>query len=164
MMLNFQSIDLLSLSSVSLDEKRKLPPISCIYFAIDENGNVQYIGRTTNLQQRWASHHKYSELSKIGNIRISYILMDEDLLDESERALIQWFHPPLNQKTNWLHGQPKRARQFALTDKAARMLQEMSKVHKVSSSEFLERIIRAVGSADKKWISEFLEKGLDDVE
>jgi GIY-YIG catalytic domain len=77
-------------------ERSQLPSIPCIYFAIDSLGTVQYIGRSVNPQQRWVQHHRHSQLSKIGKVRIAYLFADADLLPSVEAALIKWFQPRLN--------------------------------------------------------------------
>ena len=95
-MFNPESLDLSTLPSVLLKNRLMLPKISGIYFAMS-NGTVQYIGRSTNLYQRWAAHHRYSDLhpdSHIAWIEISNV----HLLPEIEKALIAWFKPQLNGK------------------------------------------------------------------
>lgn len=60
-MINPKSIDLAALPSVALCDCPKgtakgnrttLPPVPAIYFALDSLGNMQYVGRSVNLQQR----------------------------------------------------------------------------------------------------------------
>jgi hypothetical protein len=95
-MTNVSTVDPLSLPSVALTDKSKLPTIPCVYLAIDSQGVVQYIGRSVNPRDRWRGHHRNEELSDIGGVRIAYLTVDRDLLCEVEKALIQWFNPPLN--------------------------------------------------------------------
>jgi hypothetical protein len=86
------------LPSVAIESKSQLPKVSCVYMAIDPHGVVQYIGRSANLHQRWAGHHKHEELSKMEGIKIAYLAADDvNLLPAVEMALIEWFNPPLNQ-------------------------------------------------------------------
>lgn len=74
-----------------------LPITPCIYFAIDCQGIIQYIGRSVNPCQRWTQHHRLSQLEVMEGVRIAYLSVDNpDLLPEIERALIEWFAPPLN--------------------------------------------------------------------
>ncbi|MGF2037355.1 MAG: helix-turn-helix domain-containing protein [Nostoc sp. CmiVER01] len=102
MAINPATIDPLALPSVSLQERSQLPARSCIYFAIDSHGVVQYIGRTVNLKNRWSSHHCYGYLKRIGNVRIAYIeVSDHNLLAEIEDALISHFNPLLNTFQLW---------------------------------------------------------------
>ena len=95
-MINPGTLDLSTLPSVPLESKSELPNKSAIYFAIDSLNNIQYIGKSVNLKQRWYGHHRLSQLDAIGNVRIAYLFMDEDLLDSVEAALIDWFKPALN--------------------------------------------------------------------
>ncbi len=92
-----ETIDVTCLPSVALEERLQLPKTPCIYFAIDSQGVVQYIGRSNNPRNRWQSHHKGIELALIGGIRIAYLESEVALLSEIERALIAYFCPPLNQ-------------------------------------------------------------------
>ena len=96
-MLSPDTIDLKSLPWLPLNEKSAFPKQAAIYFAIDSQGCVQYIGRSVNVRARWGSHHKYESLSAIGNIRIAYLFVDmPELLPQIETALIEYFQPILN--------------------------------------------------------------------
>jgi DNA-binding Xre family transcriptional regulator len=96
-MINPSEINLSSLPWLPLDTKSAFPKNPAIYFAIDSQGTVQYIGRSLNPKNRWASHHKYEQLQAIGGIKIVYLFVDSgELLPEIELALISWFNPPLN--------------------------------------------------------------------
>jgi DNA-binding Xre family transcriptional regulator len=92
-MISPSTIDPLQLPSVGLTDKKQLPQIPCIYFAIDIYDQIQYIGRSINPRQRWQNHHRQAQL--IG-CRIAYMECDVALLDEVETALIEWFSPQLN--------------------------------------------------------------------
>lgn len=98
-MINPQSINPSTLPSVSLPDREQLPTTPCVYFAIDEQGVVQYIGRSVNPQARWRCHHRYQQLSGMSGIKISYLLLEEaELLPEVEAALISFFQPRLNRE------------------------------------------------------------------
>ena len=100
-------INPLTLPSLPLTEKHKLPNLPAVYFAIAEAGEVLYIGRSKSLAARWAAHHRYVELKTIENVRIAWIhCNDESLLPEIEEALIKYFLPTLNSKPNQ-HRKPK---------------------------------------------------------
>jgi putative transcriptional regulator len=96
MVINPATIDPLALPSLPLCERSQLPTTPCIYFAVDAQGVVQYIGRAINLRTRWQAHGKGVELGAIAGIRIAYLQTDLNLLSEIEAALIAWFRPPLN--------------------------------------------------------------------
>ncbi|NEO86459.1 MAG: GIY-YIG nuclease family protein [Spirulina sp. SIO3F2] len=96
-MIDPKSITPASLPSVPLGDRQDLPAIAGIYFALDSQGKVQYIGRSVNLQQRWTLHHRTNQLEEMGGIRIAYLVVDDlGLLNSVEEALIEWFDPPLN--------------------------------------------------------------------
>lgn len=92
-----ETIDLLALPSLPLQKRTLLPAVSCIYFAMDSKGAVQYIGRSVNLQQRWSQHHRQGHIEHVGVERIAWLIVDTPaLLPEIEKALINWFSPPPN--------------------------------------------------------------------
>ncbi len=96
-MINPSTINPLTLPSVALEERSQLPITPCIYFAIDSEGVVQYIGRAENLKQRWVSHHRYEYLKLCSQVKISYLQIDDIVfLPEIEAALIRHFDPPIN--------------------------------------------------------------------
>jgi len=95
-MINPATVDPAALPSVALADRRSLPAEPCIYFAIDGQGVVQYIGRSVNISKRWENHHRYRALSPMQGARIAYMHVDVDLLPQVESALIEWFNPPLN--------------------------------------------------------------------
>ncbi|MGL5061898.1 MAG: GIY-YIG nuclease family protein [Microcoleus sp.] len=92
-MINPLAINPLSLPCVSVEDRKRLPKTPSIYFAIDAQNQIQYIGRSINPRQRWANHHRFGEVQ---NCRISYFECDAILLSEIELALIDYFNPPLN--------------------------------------------------------------------
>ncbi len=97
-MLNPKDINPFSLPNIPLIDRKQLPSIAGIYFAI-ANGKVQYIGMSANLNQRWNSHHRYREISEMSDPHIAYLdvsSINNDLIGEIEEALIFWFNPPLN--------------------------------------------------------------------
>jgi DNA-binding Xre family transcriptional regulator len=82
---------------VALAGRRQLPETPCIYFAIDALDQVQYIGRSVNLRQRWIQHHRARQLESIGDIRISYFeVSDSELLPGLELSAIERFSTILN--------------------------------------------------------------------
>jgi len=97
MTINPETLDIKTLPWLPLEEKAAFPKKPAIYFAIDSQGAVQYIGRSVNVRKRWGRHHKYDVLSEIGNVKIAYLFVDVvELLPKIEAALIEWFNPPLN--------------------------------------------------------------------
>ncbi|MFN6538315.1 MAG: helix-turn-helix domain-containing protein [Nostoc sp. EkiNYC01] len=99
-MIDPSTINLLTLPSLPLEQRSQLPTTPCIYFAIDSEGVVQYIGKAKNLKKRWELHHKGIDLALLGGVKISYLCIELSLLEEVENALLHWFNPPLNRITN----------------------------------------------------------------
>lgn len=96
-MINPSEINFSSLPWVPLDATAGFPAQPGIYFAIDSQNAIQYVGRSGDVRGRWRQHHKYDDLAAIGGVRIVYLFVDApDLLPEIEAALIRWFTPALN--------------------------------------------------------------------
>jgi excinuclease UvrABC nuclease subunit len=96
-MISPSSIDLAALPSLYLSHRTELPEVSAIYFVIDSLNQIQYIGRSRNLKNRWHSHHRQFQLEAIESVRIAWLQCDDvSFLGEIEAALIEWFAPPLN--------------------------------------------------------------------
>lgn len=96
-MIEPSAINPLTLPSVALEMRSQLPTSPCIYFAIDSQGMVQYIGQSGNLQLRWEYHHRQKQLELMNGVVIAWLTIDSlHLLAEIEAALINWFNPPLN--------------------------------------------------------------------
>lgn len=97
-MIAHPTVDLKSLPSFPLSWKKALPKTPGIYFAIDADETIQYIGMSKNINTRWFANHRYSELLEIEGMRLAWLeVSDEKLLPHIERALIQYFKPKLNQ-------------------------------------------------------------------
>jgi hypothetical protein len=93
------SINPLELPSVHLSELKKLPDCTAIYFAIDSENRILYVGQAANLTVRWRNHHRQyqlEEIDKISPVRIAWLVWNSNGLDEAEESLIKHFHPLLN--------------------------------------------------------------------
>lgn len=106
-----RQIDLLTLPYVMLSELRYLPTCGGIYFAIEEGGEVAYIGRSLNIRLRWRAHPvaadlcEASDLATARHVRLAWLAVEEaQQLDQLEREFIRQFRPRLNQIHN---GEPK---------------------------------------------------------
>lgn len=96
-MIDLTTVNTSSLPFVLLEDHRNLPDTPCVYFAIDADDAIQYIGMSINPARRWNSHHRRAELAEMGGVKIAYLSVDTvGLLPEIEKALIEWFDPPLN--------------------------------------------------------------------
>ena len=91
---------ILNLSKVSLETKELLPEYSGIYYVIDENNTVWYIGKAKNIRKRWQGkgHHRIYQLEKQKQkyFSIYYEQVDFSQLDKREQQQIKKYHPHLN--------------------------------------------------------------------
>jgi CopG-like RHH_1 or ribbon-helix-helix domain, RHH_5/GIY-YIG catalytic domain len=142
-MIDPESINLMALPSVALEERSQLPSTPCVYFAIDSLGAVQYIGRTINLNQRWIQHHRYVQLSKMEAVRIAYLFSDVDLLPSIEAALIKWFQPSLNGAEIELGLNDKRKVSAYLSEDLKEKAEKLAAVEKRSLSNFIEVLLQS---------------------
>lgn len=96
-MIDPQAVNLATLPWLPLSERSAFPRQPAIYFAINSNEEVQYIGISQDPKQRWSRHHRYEQLNSIGKVKIAYLFVEDvTLLRSIESALIAWFQPPLN--------------------------------------------------------------------
>lgn len=113
------------LPSVRLESRKQLPENPCIYFAIDPQNTIQYIGRSVNPRQRWQSHHRFKQLNQMGGVKIAYLdVSDPELLPEIEEALIQHFSPILNGRNPMrkVDAFPGRSRPSRISDEVRKQL------------------------------------------
>ena len=97
--MNLQSINLAKLSSIHLSQKERLPEHSGIYFAIDSENKLLYIGSAKNIRTRWRGHHRYHQLKEIdrqNKIKIAWIAWNQEDLIAAENYLIKTYQPFLN--------------------------------------------------------------------
>jgi GIY-YIG catalytic domain len=92
--------DLCALPFVSLSAADRLPDCAGIYFAIDSNQPVLYIGQAKDIAKRWKSrHHRKSELEKHHQrypVRLAWMAWNLEDLYSAERYFISHFKPLLN--------------------------------------------------------------------
>ncbi|MFM1841630.1 MAG: hypothetical protein RLZZ490_361, partial [Cyanobacteriota bacterium] len=91
---------ILKLPKVSLATKDNLPISPGIYYVIDEQNLVWYIGKAKNIRNRWQgkSHHRFSQLESQKNhyFSIYYRVVDESELAKIEKEEIKKYTPQLN--------------------------------------------------------------------
>jgi DNA-binding Xre family transcriptional regulator len=147
-MINPETINLSVLPYLSIEQRKDLPSVSGIYFAIDSLGNIQYIGRSFNIRQRWLSHHRTKELVAICGVKIIWLEISEvSLLPEIETALIEWFNPPLNGVQHG-YGTTKQPRLPALTTLLNRSVWKLRQImadKKLSNEEVASRMRERTG-------------------
>lgn len=91
---------ILNLSKVSLETKDLLPEYSGIYYVIEENNTVWYIGKAKNIRKRWQGkvHHRIYQFEnqKQKHFSIYYEQVDFSQLDKREQQQIKKYYPHLN--------------------------------------------------------------------
>lgn len=83
---------------------RKLPKIPGIYFVLNNDKELLYIGTTCNLKRRWKSHHLKKDLidNKWYLVIKFYITKPFDTFEQEESFLIALLRPPLNKGINFI--------------------------------------------------------------
>lgn len=96
----------LTLPSLLLNRVQELPQkIVGIYFLIDEDDSILYVGQSKNIRQRLMGKHHRASALKNKNVRVAWLeLSDKQLLSAVENALIAWFNPTLNEANRQLLG------------------------------------------------------------
>lgn len=87
------------LISIELSNIKKLPECTAIYFVIDSQNRILYIGKANNLSARWKNHHRKHQLEEIHKenlVRIAWQAWNKQDLAEAENYLIANFNPLLN--------------------------------------------------------------------
>lgn len=87
------------LPCVKLEDRKQLPAISGIYFAMQQD-EVLYVGLSGNIRERWKRHHKTPELIGMDDIKIHWIPSDGRPLIDQENEYIKRFRPPMNWKVS----------------------------------------------------------------
>lgn len=94
--------DPLFLPCVGLAQIDELPPVPGIYFAVENDDEVVYIGQSYNIRARWVNgHHRMRELSQMGSITIHYVESDGRSLFAQEADYIRRFCPKMNSATRY---------------------------------------------------------------
>lgn len=91
---------ILYLPKVSLETKELLPEYSGIYYVVDENKIVWYVGKAQNIRKRWQgkSHHRIYQLKQLKHkyFDIHYENISLSQLDLREKQQIAKYSPYLN--------------------------------------------------------------------
>lgn len=85
--------------SVAFEHRQDLPAIPAIYFVLDAQLAIVYIGEASNLQARWTgkNHHRAPQL-RGGNYRIHWTHAPDDTVarKSAEQQAIEYFQPLWN--------------------------------------------------------------------
>ena len=85
-----------TLPSLAFEHRQDLPPIPALYFALNNQREIVYIGETENLRTRFKSHHRARQMG-VGGYRIHWMEMsDADRRASAERQAIAYFRPLWN--------------------------------------------------------------------
>ena len=94
------NLEILNLPKVSLETKELLREYSGIYYVVDENNLVWYIGKAKNIRKRWKgkAHHRIYQLQQLNHKQfyIYYEQVDLLQLDKREKQQIEKYNPHLN--------------------------------------------------------------------
>lgn len=150
-MIEPSTINPLTLPSVPLEMRSHLPRTGAIYFVINAQDAIQYIGLSKNLWQRWTNHHTLTRLRKSQGVRLAWVdISDISLLESLESALIEWFNPPLNKSPKTVfHKIGLRIRQVKEIE--IKGLGERIKQARLGSDKSLEQICDEVGVSRTYW-------------
>lgn len=88
-----------NLPFVEFSELSKLPTCAGIYFVLDSNFIIHYIGKSENIQKRWKNHHRKCQIEDIHlkyPVRIFWLVWNLDDLDTAEKYFINLYKPVLN--------------------------------------------------------------------
>ncbi len=98
-MIALETINPLTLPSLALADRKRLPNCVAVYFVLDGE-SVVYVGRSVSLVRRWHNHHLLTRLQSRGaEIRLAWLECSEPaLLPGIEAALIEWFDPKFNRR------------------------------------------------------------------
>lgn len=93
------TIEISHLPSLAFEHRQDLPAIPAIYFVLNAQREVMYIGEASNLQARWAgkTHHRALQMQG-GGYRIHWIHTSSDATTRKtyEQTAINYFGPLWN--------------------------------------------------------------------
>ncbi|MBD1852996.1 GIY-YIG nuclease family protein [Cyanobacteria bacterium FACHB-502] len=95
------ALQLTKLPNLPLPQREHLPACPAVYFALDSNDRVLYIGKAKNLWSRWQNHHRLEQLTylhKRAPVRLCWLDLSDRIeqLDAEESYYIELYRPLLN--------------------------------------------------------------------
>jgi len=84
--------------STTWDQIAALPTGAAIYYVLDRDSGILYVGASKHLRQRWVNHHRRADLAAVGATRIAWQAVWPEFLP-LEALFIrycepQWQQPP----------------------------------------------------------------------
>jgi hypothetical protein len=81
-----------------------IPNTSAVYFILDRNGAVQYVGAARNIRFRWFQHHQRSQVRRLPKARLAWLGLHPNYLATVEAQFIRKLDPPLNRNNQRYQG------------------------------------------------------------
>lgn len=93
-----EDISLETLPWLSLDSLKHLPSIPALYFLVDAENCILYIGRSQSLRQRWQAHHVlHKVIDRATSLRLLWYQVETpEILIALEKACLDRWKPVLN--------------------------------------------------------------------
>ena len=96
-MIDVTAIHITELPYVTPDALPTLPAISALYFVLNANNDVLYVGQSRNLRQRWyMGHGRIQQFREAAFQRIHWLPLDIEDLVFTESEAIAYFAPSIN--------------------------------------------------------------------
>ena len=93
-------VEITNLNKTSLETKELLPKYTGVYYVVDENKLIWYIGKAKNINKRWRgkAHHRIFQLKQLKHkdFYIYYEWVNAGELDRREKQQIDKYNPQLN--------------------------------------------------------------------
>lgn len=128
---------------VTLDNRSCLPAAPGVYFVCDADGNVLYVGRSVNMQERWrhGRHHRYAQANEIEGVCIAWKSASLGDVTEAEYRYIEELVP----EWNGTNGRPSGRAQkpVKIDEELHQQLQEIQDKDGVPIAESVRRAIKA---------------------
>ncbi|QUS60827.1 GIY-YIG nuclease family protein [Synechocystis sp. PCC 7338] len=96
--MNF-SFSIENLPSVNFTKLSNLPSCAGIYFVLDSNFIIHYIGKSENINKRWKNHHRKDQIGEINArypVKVFWLTCNIDDLGTAEKYFIDHYKPLLN--------------------------------------------------------------------
>ena len=83
-------IDLEALPCIPFAERGRLPHVPGIYFVLNAEKELLYIGQARSLSVRWQNHHRHAEFSNLPSLSIAYLLVTEMGFSPPQATPFEW--------------------------------------------------------------------------
>ena len=91
--------EITELPHIAYINKQELPKVKAIYFILDSESTLVYIGQTKNLRDRFNLHHRVKDFIDMPICSIHFLeLKETDNAKHLEKRCIAFYEPYLNNK------------------------------------------------------------------